>query len=310
MHRIRTPLVLRGAGVVVALAAIAGTALVGGLGPMPIKPTEPAAPGPSEIQIEAIIRDFLGAGQTGGHADFEAYSSGSVRVGLVKPTLDSDAKPTIASLSGRSVGRECRDAKGRAIPLDLCDRSRGDAKGESTPKTDRIIASEPGFSQWFRDVPGVNKRQGVTLTLARQSEGGTYVFDSSADPAYRGRGGFFPIDGQLMGDTPGWNHNFSFTTEIDADFDYQRGKGHLFVLACDDDAWVFIDGRLVLDLGGVHPRRELWLELDRLAWLEDNAVHRLQIFHAERRTSQSSLRLETTLELRAVQTPERIPTAK
>jgi fibro-slime domain-containing protein len=62
----------------------------------------------------------------------------------------------------------------------------------------------------------------------------------------------------------------------------------------------------VIDLGGLHSKKEQYLDLDRLSWLEDGGRYRLDIFHAERRTTQSNFRIETTIELRAVELP---PTA-
>jgi fibro-slime domain-containing protein len=48
------------------------------------------------------------------------------------------------------------------------------------------------------------------------------------------------------------------------------------------------------------------IELDRLDWLEDGRSYSLSFFFAERHTTQSNFRIETTLELRTVQLP---PTA-
>ena len=93
------------------------------------------------------------------------------------------------------------------------------------------------------------------------------------------------------------------TTEIETEFTYVQGAGYVFKFTGDDDVWVFIDGKLVIDLGSLHPVREQFIALDRLDWLEDGETYRLKIFHAERRTSASNFRMETTLPLRPVTIP-------
>ncbi len=67
--------------------------------------------------------------------------------------------------------------------------------------------------------------------------------------------------------------------------------------------FVFIDGKLVIDLGGVHSRVQQTIELDRIRGLVDGQVYSLKFFFAERHTTQSNFRIETTLNLRSVTPP-------
>jgi fibro-slime domain-containing protein len=255
------------------------------------------------LELTAIIRDFKGAEESGGHPDFQAYK-GSTTVGIVEPELGPDGVPVVASLRGQRIVEECTDAEGRPINPALYDPDRGDSPGVLEPGVvDNGVTSEASFAQWYRNTPGVNVSTSVPLRLTRVAGTDRYVFDSAHDEPYASIGGFFPIDDRLVGEYGSNGHNFHFTTEVRTRFTYRKGTGQIFHFTGDDDVWVFINGRLAIDLGGLHSKKEQYLELDRLDYLTDAQACTLDIFHAERRTTQSNFRMETTIQLRRAELP-------
>ncbi|UBF28855.1 fibro-slime domain-containing protein [Kovacikia minuta CCNUW1] len=142
------------------------------------------------------------------------------------------------------------------------------------------------FSQWYNDVPGVNSSKSIPFELTETATGsGIYEFSSNS---------YFPIDGELLGNE-GRGNNYHFTTEINAAFTYKGGEFLNFT--GDDDVWVFINNQLAVDLGGVHGPAFGAVNLDDLG-LTVGKTYSINIFHAERQTSGSNFRLQTSLELR------------
>ncbi|MBX3374434.1 MAG: fibro-slime domain-containing protein [Phycisphaeraceae bacterium] len=282
------------AGSAGSISVIAGALVLGAATPLLAEDT---------VALPATIRDFKAYDESGGHNDFQRYS-GTTRVGLVQELLDEDGKPALKSQSGVEIRTEFRDAQGRNINPALYNPSLGDVAGVLEPRSDHRIYSPASFHSWYRDVPGVNLSRVIHLTLRRAPGSDVYIFDSDTAPEFVGLGGFFPINGDLFGNYASWGKNFHFTTEVQTEFTYRRNAGYVFTFSGDDDVWVYINGRLVIDLGSLHSRKEQTIDLDRLDWLEDGRVYPLAIFHAERRTSASNFRMETTLPLRPAGLPQ------
>ncbi|MES1172144.1 MAG: fibro-slime domain-containing protein [Bacteroidota bacterium] len=143
------------------------------------------------------------------------------------------------------------------------------------------------YDQWYRDVADVNMRFDLQIPLAADpANAGTFIYDNSD---------FFPLDNMGFGNE-GRNHNFHFTTEMHFDFPYRGGE--VFTFKGDDDVWLFVNGRLAIDLGGVHGVMTGSVNLDQAAatlGITPGGTYRMDIFHAERHTTRSNFRIETTL---------------
>lgn len=281
---------------IVGILASAGTATKGSILSLASHlETDPYEHLPASVKVTGIVRDFRENTAEGGHPDFQFTPTlgFGVYTGVVKTLLGPDAKPVFNS-TGTKQGAA---GSGTQAPPTLDDSINPNA-------APGCLTSATSFYSWFRDVPGVNASTAQSLMLKRQPGTNVYIFDDKTDEEFKPLGGFFPINGELFGNsqqTPGTN--FHFTFELKSQFTYKKGKGSTFKFVGDDDVWVFIDGQLVIDLGGIHAAAEQSVNLDDLAWLKDGETYTLDLFMAERRYTQSNLRMETTLELRAVEPP-------
>lgn len=262
---------------------------------------------PASLTLQGVARDFRWSTESNGHADFEYTPTGGYGhyVGIVADDLDADGKPVYAS-KGFKVNSNARDSQGRnRMPVSksyISSRS-GDVAGSVASSQGGAVHGASQLAQWFRDANGVNLSKSVPLTLVRQANSNIYTFNDQSDPLYAGRGGFFPINSDLYGNSPGQSKNFGFTYELSTEFVYRRGSGQTFSFTGDDDVWVFIGGKLCIDIGGVHPAVSQTIELDRLAHLEDGQRYPLKFFFAERHTTQSNFRIDTTISLENAQLP-------
>lgn len=93
----------------------------------------------------------------------------------------------------------------------------------------------------------------------------------------------------------GGYHNFGYTMKAVAEFEYIPGQ--YFEFNGDDDVWVFINNRLVVDIGGQHAKKFGAVDLDTLN-LTPGATYPFHIFYAERKVSQSNFMMRTSMNLR------------
>jgi len=91
-------------------------------------------------------------------------------------------------------------------------------------------------------------------------------------------------------------HNYHFTYELHAAFVYQGGE--VFTFTGHDDLFTFVNRKLGIDLGGVHGAESATIDLDAAAGdlgIAPGGTYDLDFFFAERHTTESHFRIDTTI---------------
>ena len=214
-----------------------------------------------------------------------AASVGPLR-GMVKQSLGPNGVPVRAD----PFPSDCKITEhldSWFIPESLAVDARGNTLTNMTCRALYISMDDDGF--WLAEISRDALSQGN-----ESSRGGMFLLD---DFKYLDEANTIPNPyyDQLRGGADNKNHNFGFTMKIQATFVYQPGL--YFDFLGDDDVWVFINNRLVVDIGGQHPQMAGAVDLDTLG-LTVGETYPFHIFYAERHTSQSNFRMHTSIDLK------------
>ena len=216
------------------------------------------------------------------------------------------------------VGQELLDASGNPMPCT--------SKGQATVPTDCTAKLAAGEEMLKCNVSAgiysatfiVSKADGNPVFFPVDDDTFSPVSERTAAqiPPYYDATASWPYDLDAAGNKR--QHNFSFTSEVRHWFLYDKTKTYTLDFVGDDDVWVFINRKLAVDLGGIHPPVAGSIVIGPggngttsttptyptpppaptqgsvMLGLQDGQLYEIAVFQAERQSTGSSFKLTLT----------------
>lgn len=140
-----------------------------------------------------------------------------------------------------SCGYAYREIEQGLVEYELNEKYLPVATGAGKMMPDRGLTD---LTRWFENVDGKSKAYTGTLKLTYEA-GAEFSFESDE---------FYPLDEVdfSAGDSVNEKHNKLFTMNFVVPFTVTASGEENFEITADDDTFVFVGNRLVLDMGGIH----------------------------------------------------------
>lgn len=167
------------------------------------------------------------------------------------------------------------------------------------------------------------------LKLGFEQKGDTYtlidVKDQNGKRLTTAGADFYPLEGErkLSYENSETARNYFFGMRYDVSFKIGDYVGPMnYVFTGDDDLWVLLDGKLVLDLGGIHEAADgnvdIWEKLeeelgksaDQLTPEEKEKEHTLTVLYMERGAGNSNCKMKFTLPSASIAEVSQVPMAE
>jgi len=261
------------------------------------------------LRVPAVFRDFADT-----HPDFTNKTCNARAPGAVASALDAGARPVLGTAAA-AVTAACLSSAANFADWYTSNTRNATLAGE-------LLLFEVGYVNRY----GAQGEQFQIIDPTSQAllpfDGNPLFFpvDSINGPTAQRLPASIPVQYGVLAATPestvfpgAPSHNFAFTSEMQLWFPYTADTSITLFLGADDDAWVFLNGQLALDLGGIHEQQSANLTINGAlgqvtATFEDATIptvvrtatdfgllagnlYTLSIFDAERKPPLSSLYL-------------------